>query len=324
MTAGGFVDIQVNGWRGVDFSSPSLAVEDVLRVADHLAECGTAAYLPTVTTSPPEVYEKALPVIAEAKEKSGGRILGVHLEGPFISREDGAVGAHPKACVQAPSPEALDVLLDYAPGLVKLITIAPEMPGALDLIRRAVKAGVTVSIGHSLAKAGDVKAAADAGATLVTHFGNGCPNMVPRHDNFFWPVLAEERLKCLMISDGHHTPPALLKTVLLAKGVAGMTATSDMSAAAGLPVGEYTTLGTRVRVEASGRISNLNAPTLAGSSADMLTCLNHLAELKLAGEADLWRLGRDNPLAAIGLTAAALPKAGYRPHRFDGIRFVPA
>ncbi len=301
--ASSFVDLQVNGALGVDFSARSLNAADVLKVAGYLESKGTGAFLATLVTSPFDAYSRSIPAIVEAlgSPEAGGRILGVHLEGPFISPEDGAVGAHLKSAVLAPSLEAFDSLQRLCAGHLKLVTLAPELPGALELIRHAKACGVAVSVGHSLCSDKDAELAFEAGATLSTHLGNGVPNMLHRHLN---PVVAQlaSGLAPMLIADGHHLPPSFLRVALAAKGLAaGTLAVSDSAPVAGLPPGDYEMLGTRARVCEDGAIRNLNAPTLAGSSATMLQCLNFLAAKLGLDERSLWTLGRDNPLRALGL-----------------------
>lgn len=316
-----FVDLQVNGFLGIDFSRTDLTVGKVLSVADELEKRGTGAFLATVITSSMEIYRHVLPVLAEASEEPAlrGRLLGIHLEGPFISPEPGALGAHPLQAVREPSPALFDELYGLARGKVRLLTVAPERPGAETLIAHARETGVTVSVGHSLAEDEDVARAIAVGATLSTHLGNGIPNLLNRHGNPVYAQLASS-LRPMLISDGHHVPRSFLKIVLGLKGISRTVITSDSAPVAGLPEGEYEIFGTRVRVCPDGAIRNLNAPTLAGSSAVMLDCLNFLAGLFPSfSEEDFWRLGRDNPLEAVGMSsiAVSLPRnVGFENGRF--------
>jgi N-acetylglucosamine-6-phosphate deacetylase len=315
----GFVDLQVNGYGGVNFSDPALTAEQVSAAADQLARRGTLAFCPTVITAPLEVYRAVLPLLGSLAAGSGGRLLGIHLEGPFISSEDGAVGAHPRQHVLPPSPALFEELFALSGGQIRLLTLAPELPGAPELIRAAAALGVVVSIGHTLATAREIHAAVEAGARLSTHLGNGCPNLLHRHHNPIWPQLASRDLTAMLITDGHHLPPDLIAAILAAKGPERAVVTSDSAPAAGCPPGEYAFFGTRALLEPSGRLRNLQADTLAGSSAVMLDCMNHLAALNLLDEAGLWQVGRDNPLAVLGLDAASLPPG---PVRFTGGRFM--
>jgi N-acetylglucosamine-6-phosphate deacetylase len=301
-----FIDLQVNGYAGVDFSSLALTPDQVESASAALARRGTLAFCPTVVTASPATYRHVLPLLAQAA-RGNPRLLGIHLEGPFISPEDGALGAHPRAHVRAPDAALFEDLYALADGRLAIITLAPERPGALEVIRRAVALGVVVSIGHTLADAAAVRAAVDAGARLSTHLGNGCPNLLQRHENPIWPQLAAPELTAMLITDGHHLPPAVIASFVAAKGAARVIVTSDSSPAAGLPPGDYEFFGARARLEPSGRLRNLERDTLAGSSATMLDCVNHLASLGLLDEAGLRRVAFDNPLSILGRDPASLP-----------------
>ena len=325
MNGSGFVDLQVNGFGGINFSDPGLTMSEIRQVMRAQARLGTLAFCPTVITAEMIVYRRVLQLLDEAlREQSGWGegcwMPGIHLEGPFISPEDGAVGVHPRQYVQPPDAERFAEIFEMAGGKIALLTLAPELPGALELIARAVELGVAVSIGHTLADAAAVRAAVAAGARLSTHLGNGCPNWLHRHHNPIWPQLAAPELTAMLITDGHHLPPEVIAAFLAAKRPGRVIVTSDAAPAAGCPPGEYAFFGSRVLLEPSGRLRNLERDTLAGSAASMLDCMNHLAGLGLLSEADLWRVGRDQPLAAIGRTRADLPAAG--PVRFVNGRFV--
>lgn len=314
-TASGFVDLQVNGYAGVSFSDAALTLADIRAAAERLGARGTLAFCPTVITAPEAVYRRVLPRLAEAAETDWGRgrVLGIHLEGPFLSPEEGAVGAHPREHVREPSVEDFDELYRLAGGKIALLTLAPERPGALAVIRRAVERGVVVSIGHTLAGAPEIQAAVEAGARLSTHLGNGCPNLLQRHHNPIWPQLAHPGLTAMLITDGHHLPPEVIAAFVRAKGAERVIVTSDAAPAAGLPPGDYAFFGTRARLEPSGRLRNLERDTLAGSASTLLDCMNHLSGLGLLDEAALWHVGRGGPLAVLGMTLADLPEHGAGP-----------
>lgn len=313
MEISGFVDLQVNGYAGVNFSDETLTDEQVSRVARELYARGTLAFCPTVITSSVATYRGVLPVLARAIQTQPqppvGRslLLGIHLEGPFISPQVGAVGVHPQEFVIPPSVGFLDELDSLADGQIALLTVAPEQPGALDVIQRAVQMGIAVSIGHTLANAVQVRAAIQAGARFSTHLGNGLPNQIHRHHNPLWPQLAAPELSAMLITDGHHLPDEMIAAILAAKGVPRTLVTSDASPAAGCPPGEYSFFGTRVLLEPSGLLRSPERQTLAGSSAAMLDCMNTMARLGRWSAQELWQLGRDNPLAALGMTADCLP-----------------
>lgn len=303
MHSAGFVDLQVNGFLGVDFSSPELTEDDFVLACRALLAQGTATFLPTVITSSLDTYARNLPLMAEvmARDEFTGRLLGFHLEGPFISRVPGAVGAHNPAYVRDPDVALLEQLLDWAGGRVRLLTLAAELPGAEDLTRCAVERGIAVSIGHSFFTTADLDRLAEAGATALTHLGNGLPNMLPRHDNPLWVGLAHDAYTAMVIADGHHLPAPVLKTAIRAKGADRLIVVSDASPVAGLPPGRYHFLDNDAILEPSGRFHNPEKQCLVGSSATMAQCMAHLSSLgELTAEA-LTRVGRVNPLKLIGL-----------------------
>lgn len=303
----GFVDIQNNGWMGTDFSEPNLTADRVKQITRELVERGTIGYCPTVVTTTEANYRSSLKAIAQAKRdpELGGHILGVHVEGPFISPEPGARGAHPQDCIRDPDPAFLDKLLEWGEGLIRILTVAPERPGCEALIRHAVKRGVVVSMGHHLATDADLDRAVQAGASLLTHVGNGIPNMINRHQNPLWWSLATDAVTGMFITDGHHLPADLIAVALRAKGVSRFVVTSDASPLAGMPPGRYTIFGKMaVVIDNTGLIYAEEAKSLAGSHSTMMECMNHLASLKILAERDLWAVGLENPLRMIGMKAA--------------------
>jgi len=297
----GFVDLQVNGYLGIDFSAPDLTIDKVREVVERLGERGTIAFCPTLITSSLELYEVNLPLFAKCfKEPDlAGVLLGLHLEGPFISPNDGARGAHALEHVQAPSVRFLDRLRDLSQDTISILTVAPERSGALALIDYAVKAGITVSIGHHQADAETIRRACDSGAVSSTHLGNGISNLIPRHPNPLWDQLDEERLTAMLITDGHHLPASFIRVVTRVKGAGRLIVVSDSAPLAGFPPGEYDCMGQKVVLEPGGRIWNPVGQHLVGSSACMLDCINYLAGLRVLSESELWQVGFHNPLGLI-------------------------
>ncbi len=262
--------------------------------------------MPTVITSPPEVYRHNLPLLADlvTSEEFSGRALGLHLEGPFISRVPGAVGAHDPRHVVDPDVALLEELLDLGGGHVRLLTVAAEAPGAEGVVRLAVARGVTVSIGHSLFDAASLERMHDAGATALTHLGNGLPNMLPRHPNPIWAGLGNDDFTAMVIADGHHLPLDVLRTMVRAKGTERLIVVSDASPVAGMPPGEYDVMGNHAILEPSGRLYNPEKQCLVGSTATMRDCMDVLAGLGLLSREELVRVGLVNPLRLIGLDPA--------------------
>ncbi|MBN8216575.1 MAG: amidohydrolase family protein [Spirochaetes bacterium] len=319
----GFVDLQVNGYLGIDFSGPDLTEESFLAVCAALEKKGTAGFLPTVITSSAEIYERNLPLMAKALRHPEARrmVLGFHLEGPFISPDDGYRGAHPKPCVREPDPAFLDRLQSLAMGEVKLLTVAAERPACAALIAHAVAKGIRVSLGHQNASATDLEGALAAGATALTHLGNGIPSTMARHPNPIWDGLAEDKILAMVITDGHHVPDRVLKSFFRAKGEK-ILVVSDASPIAGLPAGRYEALGNPAVIEPNGRLYNPETGYLVGSSYSMIECMNHLATCAWHSEGDLVTLGTHRPLAYLGLDRNRLAESPMS-LEFDGWAFRP-
>ncbi len=314
----GFVDLQVNGYMGISFSAPGLTAEKIKSVTRKMVERGTSAYCATIVTSPMEVYRANLPVIADAIEdpELGQHILGIHLEGPFISSVDGARGMHNAKFVMAPDIKVYEELQKLASGKVVIVTLAPELKGSTSLIRHITgKGNVTVSIGHHMGGKENIELAVRAGARASTHLGNGIPEMLRRHTNPIWVQLAEDSLTGMFITDGHHLPPEFIKTALRAKTPERFIVTSDVSPVGGMPPGTYEVEGMQVVVEENGRIRCATSSTLGGSSANMMQCMNVLASLGELSETELWKVGYENPLKLID-------KEDFVPPAFHGIEFI--
>ena len=315
----GFVDLQVNGFVGVDFSSEALTEEAFVHAGHTLIGRGTAAFLPTLITGSEARLHRNLALMASALKRDATlarHVPGFHLEGPFISKEPGAVGAHDPAAVHAPDIACFERLYARSEGRLRLLTLAAELPGAAELARHAVKRGVAISCGHQLAGPDVLARLAEAGATALTHLGNGMPNFVHRHNNPLLAGLAEERLKILFIADGHHLPRHVLKVFARAAGPDRLIATSDASPAAGLPPGAYDVLGNKAVLEPSGLLHNTAKQCLVGSSATLLDCMNVLHSLGLFTLDGLVRIGFQNPLALIGFTPQDVP-TGRHPLAFS-------
>lgn len=242
--APGFIDLQVNGYRGIGFNDPELTAEKVAEVSLLMDQFGVTRYLPTLTTDSLELLAGSLATIAQAIHKLpqvGLRVPGIHLEGPFISPEDGPRGAHPKQHVRPPDWDAFQRLQESAGGHILLTTLSAEYDESPPFIAKAVASGVVVSIGHTKATTDQIRAAVDAGATLSTHLGNGSHPLIRRHPNYIWDQLAEDRLTASLIVDGHHLPPAVVKAMVRAKSPERCILVSDKTNLGGLPPGIYST-----------------------------------------------------------------------------------
>lgn len=242
--APGLVDLQVNGFGGRAFNDPTLTVADVLRISCTLDRFGVTSYCPTATTDSYAALYRTMTTLARACDESSevaSRVPGFHLEGPYITHEDGARGAHPRQHVRAPDPDEFQRLQDAAGGRIRILTLSPEYDGAPAFIARLAATGVLVAIGHTSATADQIRAAVDAGARLSTHLGNGAHCQIRRHPNYIWDQLAEDRLTASLIVDGHHLPAAVVKTFVRAKSPARCILVSDVTSLGGMPPGRYET-----------------------------------------------------------------------------------
>jgi N-acetylglucosamine-6-phosphate deacetylase len=255
--APGFIDIQSNGYGGQEFSSPKLTVQNVVDIALRQAEFGVTQFLPTVTTASGDTIRHSLRTIAQACREYPAvahAVPGIHVEGPYIAREDGPRGAHPLEHCRPPDWREFQSFQEAAEGRVRLLTLSPEYAEAPDFIRRAVASGVVISIGHTSADSAQICAAVDAGARLSTHLGNGAHRMLRRHPNYLWDQLADDRLMASLIVDGHHLPREVVKTMVRAKTPPRCILVSDLSGLAGLPPGRYTTELCELEILPSGKL----------------------------------------------------------------------
>ncbi|MBX6312351.1 MAG: amidohydrolase family protein [Isosphaeraceae bacterium] len=260
-----FWDIQLNGRWGISFSDPDLTVDQVAEIVRAQAALGTARLCPTLITADLATLRHGVATIAAACERYAdvaARIVGIHLEGPYISPLDGYRGAHPLAAVRDPDWDEFTTLQAAAGGRIVLMTLAPERPGALDFIRRAVASGVVIALGHSAADGAILRAAVEAGARLSTHLGNGIAATLPRHPNPIWHQAADDRLMASLIADGHHLDPDTLRVLVRAKTPERIILVSDASPLAGLPPGRYGDWA----VDPAGKIVVASTPYLAGSN----------------------------------------------------------
>ncbi|MBR2344546.1 MAG: N-acetylglucosamine-6-phosphate deacetylase [Lentisphaeria bacterium] len=299
----GWVDLQVNGHNGVDYSDPALTKDGILKSIEELLATGTAMFLPTIITGDLHRNVRHAMMIREVVEANGlnKHVPGVHFEGPFISNVPGAVGAHDPKFVCPPTPENMATLFDELPGWVKIVSIGADTEGAPEAVAAMKERGIVVSVGHHMATSEQVRAAADAGAKLLTHLGNGCPNLLDRHRNPFYAGLAEDRLTAMIISDGHHLPGELVKIILRVKGVDRTIITSDASSITGFPPGTYNTLGNIAVLSPDGKLYNPEKQCLVGSASTISDCMKFLASLDILTDDELKRVGRDNALAVLGL-----------------------
>lgn len=300
----GWLDVQVNGFAGQDVNSGGLDVAGYERMTHALHAKGVARFLPTVITASPEHLRACLGAARTASQESetvARAVAGIHLEGPFVSPADGARGAHPLAHVCPADRTLFDDLQAAAGGAIRLVTLAPEVPGAIDLVAYLVAHGVTVALGHTLADGETIREAVAAGARLSTHLGNGVPAQLPRHPNVIWEQLAEDRLMASAIFDGHHLPESVMRVWMKVKGPDRLILTSDAVALAGMPAGTYdATVGGRVHLAPSGRLTVAGTPYLAGSASSLLDGVRTAIAVTGTSLPDAFTMAARNPRALLG------------------------
>ncbi|HEY6392203.1 MAG TPA: N-acetylglucosamine-6-phosphate deacetylase, partial [Bryobacteraceae bacterium] len=237
----GWIDLQVNGFAGVDYNSPSAGHEEISRSIRAMFATGVTRFFPTVITGSPENMTGALRNLAQAKASipEGPAMEAFHVEGPYISPDDGPRGAHPRRWTRPPDLDEFHRFQDAAQGHIRLITLSPEWPAAKQFIETVVREGVVVSIGHTRANADEIADAVSAGATLSTHIGNGAHSILPRHPNYIWDQLAEDRLAASFIVDGIHLPKSFLNVAMRAKGLERSILVTDAVMPAGCAPGPY-------------------------------------------------------------------------------------
>jgi N-acetylglucosamine-6-phosphate deacetylase len=280
-----FWDIQLNGRWGISFSDPSLTEEQFAAIVRAQDALGTARLCPTLITAPLDHLERALATIAAACDRwpdVAARVLGIHLEGPYISGVEGYRGAHPADQVRNPCWREFERLQQAAGGRIVLITLAPERHGAIDFIQQAVASAVVVALGHTAADTATIDAAVRAGARLSTHLGNGIAAVLRRHPNPIWHQAASDDLWASLIADGHHLDLATLRVLVRAKTRGQVILVSDASPLAGLPPGCYGAW----TVDPSGKIVVAGTPYLAGSNQGLEVGLRHFLQASGLGLAD--------------------------------------
>jgi N-acetylglucosamine-6-phosphate deacetylase len=298
----GWIDIQINGLAGVDFGDPSITSDQFIGVARKLWSEGVVHFLPTIITGPLDRMSASLKRLAEFARLEGvaPSVLGFHLEGPWLSPEDGPRGAHPKDCCRNPDWDDFRRLQDAAAGKVRMVTLAPELPGAAEFIEKLVASGVRVAIGHTAADRGAILAALDAGANLATHLGNAAHEMLHRHRNYVYDLLGDDRAFASLIVDGHHLPPWVVKSFVRAKGMERTILISDAVALAGMPPGVYDAGYRKFEVRADGYIGVFGEPRMAGSGMILRTGVENLVRFTGVSLADSIATVTSNPARWLG------------------------
>ncbi|HUZ45663.1 MAG TPA: amidohydrolase family protein [Terriglobia bacterium] len=267
----GFVDIQINGFAGIDFSDADLDLPKALNVLPAVWKTGVTAICATLITNSIEQLQRNFRVLETARQRDArfaATVPAYHLEGPYLSPGP-SHGAHDPKLMHPPDWEEFKTLQEAAGGRIAIVTLAPELPGACDFIRQAAAAGVVVALGHTDGSPEDVHAAVEAGARLSTHLGNGCPQMIHRHQNPLWAQLANDHLNASLICDGFHLPPDFVRVAFRMKGVGRSILVTDAVHVAGLPPGRYSLVGLNIELLPSGQVVRMDRASMAGSALSM-------------------------------------------------------
>ncbi len=298
--APGFIDLQVNGFAGVDYNNPRTPHHEIARSLRAQFATGVTRLYPTVITGAPSDMLACLRNLADAHESlpEGTAIAGFHVEGPHISPEDGPRGAHPRPWVRPPDLDEFLRWQDAARGRVRIVTLSPEWPEAIPYIERITAEGVVASIGHTQAAAAQIADAVAAGATFSTHLGNGAHPLLRRHPNYIWDQLAEDRLMASFIVDGIHLGAAFLKSAIRAKTVDRSVLVTDAATPAGAAPGRYLLADQPVDLTIDGRVVLAGTDRLAGSALHMHRGVENLMRLAGLSLADAIRMATINPAHA--------------------------
>lgn len=294
-----YVDLQVNGFMGVDFNDPHLPQAEVLRAARQMRADGVESALATIITGGLDAMCACISKVAQAIDEEpevAQTIPGLHVEGPFLSPVKGYIGAHPPECVLGDDVSALDQLLSAGRGHIKLVTLAPEVDPHCRLVKHLVERGILVAAGHTDASVDQLQQAIAAGLQLFTHIGNACPQVCHRHDNILQRAMSlAPQLKITFIADGWHLPSFVVKNLLRCATLQHLAVVSDAIAAAGLGPGEFQLGVRRVKVGADKCARSPDGEHFVGAASTMADADAWLEKVVGLSAAERQTLLSDNP-----------------------------
>jgi N-acetylglucosamine-6-phosphate deacetylase len=298
--APGMIDNQVNGFAGVSFLSETrgvLTLEDVKKATQALWERGVTTYLATLTSNSHEELLNIFSKLGEFKNDKSllGSMAGFHLEGPYISPEEGYRGAHTLKFIRNPDWNEFMQFYKASGNSILTVTIAPELDGAMDFIKRCTDKGIVVALGHHNANAEIIKKAVENGAKICTHLGNGCANLISRHLNPLWPQLSNDELSISIICDGFHLNPEEIRVFYKVKGSNKTLVTSDVTEFAGMPPGIYKIFdGSEVELTVEGELRYPAQKVLYGSASAMDKGIIHIMKVTDCSLADAIKMSSTN------------------------------
>jgi N-acetylglucosamine-6-phosphate deacetylase len=315
IVAPGLIDNQINGYANVDFSGTALTASGIVDAAKAIWRSGVTTFLPTLITGSHENLVRNFGVLNEAlilDSRLAGSVPGYHLEGPYISPDDGYRGCHPVQHVRKP---LWDEFIEYqraAGGKIIQVTLAPELEGAMDFIRLCRLNGIVVAMGHTNSTTAEINEAVDAGVSLSTHLGNGCANFIHRHFNPIWPQLANEKLTATIIADGFHLLPEELKVFRKVKGPDKLILTSDVIYLAGMAPGKYTFLESEVVLTVEGMLKNTVMNCLAGASFPLKTGVGNMMKFTECSLEEAVNMASKNVAEVYGMNDRGTLSSGKR------------
>lgn len=302
----GLLDLQINGFSGVDFNTFPIREHDFIKVINNLSREGVLSFFPTIiTNSDSNILDllKNINDLCQSNSLINSFVSGIHLEGPFISPVKEASGAHSKDYIKAPDWDLFQLFQEASGNRIKIVTLSPEWDNAIDFIKKCAANTIIVSIGHTVASNEQINAAVKAGAKMSTHLGNGAPLSLHRNSNIIYDQLANNGLTPSIIADGFHLPDNFLKLVLEVKKT-DVVLVSDSTMFAGMAPGVYHShIGGEVKLEEGGRLSlNKNQNLLAGSAVSLLDCVNKLISSDILSLSDAWSLASKKPKEVVSIT----------------------
>ena len=315
--APGLIDNQINGYAGVSFTfgGGELTAEGVKKATGEIWKTGVTTYLPTLTTNSHDLLLNNFEVLGRMIDDADllGSIPGFHLEGPYISPVDGFRGAHPLSHVRKPDWNEFLQFNKAAGNKIIQVTLAPEIEGAMDFIDKCKANGIVVALGHHNASAKEVTEAIDRGARIATHLGNGCANMINRHNNPLWPQLSDDRLIVSIIGDGFHLNPEEIRVFYKVKGPDKTIITSDVTSYASLDPGEYLTDdGETIELTPEGMLKYPAQNVLYGSASPVKKGVANVMKVTGCSLEEVFRMASYNPAKLYGLNDRGEISVGKR------------
>ncbi len=312
--APGLIDIQINGYMGVDFSNQQLTPEDIRKVIGSLWKVGVTTFLPTVVPNEPAKMMNSFRLLAGIlkDEKIRLSIPGLHLESPYISPVQGYRGAHLEKNIRLPDWDEFQDFQNASGNNIRIITVAPEVKGAIPFIRKCRDSGLIVSLGHHNGRTEDIQAATSAGASLSTHLGNGCANMIDRHLNPIWPQLANPGLTATIIVDGFHLTMEEVYCFHKIKGTGKTILVSDAVDLAGLPPGNYTRREKNLVLTPDNVVKFPDQNVLAGAAAPLSAGVGNVMAFTGCSLAEAVQMASTNPSRLLHLDHIGEIRLGMR------------